>query len=312
MFFCLGGPESCDLDPPKRVQDCLPEVVGSGWVDGVGVVAWVAWVFQASGPAIRIIDLQPIMRWRSIFYSHQRVLGCLVNLTPLNVPPSGMRVSSGLAKGNQWLISPPPLFFLGAKPRSFNASRLHICSCQACQGPSDVGSLWQWHFLALLWGQARDLGGNFQGSWTSKTHRMQLGKPKTDVFKTGNKSRHQPLSSFWFLVTFFIAAILPPLLPSGILQLWRNVPGFWQLLQPRLSELMDPLRSMKNAIQLRVKLTTSLARESAESFRAPAAFLRGLLTNTAEMSSEALSGLVMALRNLAFSKTKLHQILRTG
>lgn len=111
-----------------------------------------------------------------------------------------------------------------------------------------------------------------------------------------------------FLVTFFIAAILPPLLPSGILQLWRNVPGFWQLLQPRLSELMDPLRSMKNAIQLRVKLTTSLARESTESFRAPAAFLRGLLTNTAEMSSEALSGLVMALRNLAFSKTKLHQI----
>lgn len=71
---------------------------------------------------------------------------------------------------------------------------------------------------------------------------------------------------------------------------------------------MDPLRSMKNAIQLRVKLTTSLARESTESFRAPAAFLRGLLNNTAEMSSEALSGLVMALRNLAFSKTKLHQI----
>lgn len=29
-FFGLGGPESFDLDPPKRVQDCLPEVVGSG------------------------------------------------------------------------------------------------------------------------------------------------------------------------------------------------------------------------------------------------------------------------------------------
>jgi hypothetical protein len=78
----------------------------------------------------------------------------------------------------------------------------------------------------------------------------------------------------------------------GILQLWRNIPRFVQLLQPRLAELMDPLRDMALAQRLRAKLGAP------KPLRSPAALLRGLLPNTAEMSSEALSQLVMALRNV--------------
>ena len=131
---------------------------------------------------------------------------------------------------------------------------------------------------------------------------MQLGKTeKTDSPQNVHRTSHYVFVFFWLSDVPSCSMNCTPcfLVAAGILQLWRNVPGFWQLLQPRLSEWMDPLRSMKSSIQLRVKLSTSLARECTESFRAPAAFLRGLLTNTAEMSSEALSGLVMALRNLA-------------
>ena len=40
MLSDAGGPESCDLDHPKRVEDCLPEVVfRGGWG---GVVVWLA------------------------------------------------------------------------------------------------------------------------------------------------------------------------------------------------------------------------------------------------------------------------------
>eukprot|EP00438_Fugacium_kawagutii_P029637 Skav202680 [mRNA] locus=scaffold1791:647385:680064:+ [translate_table: standard] len=85
---------------------------------------------------------------------------------------------------------------------------------------------------------------------------------------------------------------------QGILQLWRDSPSFWRLLQPRLSELMDPLRlrNMALAMRLRVKLGSSLAREPKESLRAPAALLRSLLPSAQEMSGEALSSLVTALR----------------
>ena len=57
---------------------------------------------------------------------------------------------------------------------------------------------------------------------------------------------------------------------------------------------MDPLRDMALAQRLRAKLGGAAPKP----LRAPAALLRGLLPTTAEMSSEALSQLVMALRSL--------------
>ena len=66
MLSDAGGPESCDLDHPKRVEDCLPEVVFRGGWGGVVVwLAWVAWVAMLTyiNQAIikSIIDLQFIM-----------------------------------------------------------------------------------------------------------------------------------------------------------------------------------------------------------------------------------------------------------
>ena len=117
-----------------------------------------------------------------------------------------------------------------------------------------------------------------------------------------------------------IDTITPPFYPSihpsicqsrnlpGTLQLWRNIPRFVQLLQPRLAELMDPLRDMALAQRLRAKLGGA-----PKPLRSPAALLRGLLPNTAEMSSEALSQLVMALRNVVkrwslFGKLELGEV----